>query len=59
MNKIICKPRKWTQQAIECYLLGGVCSKCNVPLKDCQMKYTVIELVRLYGKPISRKDYLI
>lgn len=50
--------KKWTPTAIECYLLGCNCSKCNINkiyFKDsifkCKMKDTVIELVRKFGKP--------
>ena len=48
----------WTQTAIDCYQLGCVCSKCNLYKIyfeggefKCQMKNTVIELVRLLGIP--------
>lgn len=55
MYKITCKIRRWTTTAIECYKRGCICSGC--PMKDliksqkCQMKSSVIELVRLYGIP--------
>lgn len=48
------KLNRWTQSAIECYLIGCTCSKCYLYpiLKDrCRMKKTVIELVRQFGKP--------
>ena len=52
--------KSWTQSAIDCYLLGCVCSKCNLyklyfkkSSYKCQMKNTVIELVRKTGKPNS------
>ena len=49
-------PRRWTKQAIHCYKIGGVCSKClyYVELEStdvCQVKNAVIELVRVLGKP--------
>ena len=45
----------WTKSAIDCYDIGCRCSKCNnVPeyfKSQCRMKYTVLQLVRLYGEP--------
>ena len=41
--------RYWTEQAIECYYLGGVCSKCSLPdryKKECKMRSSIISLVR-------------
>ena len=50
--------KNWTQTAIDCYLLGCVCSKCNIykiyfmnTNSKCMMKNTVIELVRRLGTP--------
>lgn len=46
--------KRWTQAAVDCYKLGCNCSKCNIPLimeTKCQMKRTVITLVKLYGRP--------
>lgn len=46
--------RRWTQSAVDCYRLGCNCSKCNIPLimeTPCQMKRSVISLVRAYGIP--------
>ena len=50
--------KKWTQSAIDCYAIGCNCSKCGLNKKffsksiyRCQMKNTVIELVRKLGKP--------
>jgi hypothetical protein len=46
---------KWTQTAIECYQRGCRCNGCfyeNYFTKGkCQMKYTVLELVRQLGAP--------
>lgn len=46
---------KWTQTAIECYQRGCRCKGCfyeNYFTKGkCQMKYTVLELVRQLGAP--------
>jgi len=49
--------RRWTQTAIDCYKRGCVCSGCfyydffkDSPQK-CQMKATVLELVRVLGRP--------
>lgn len=45
----------WTMQAVECYRNGCNCLKCTVKnqLKSqkCQMKATVIEIVKRFGKP--------
>lgn len=49
--------RRWTQTAIDCYKRGCVCSGCFYSnfFKDgpqrCQMKTTVLELVRSLGTP--------
>lgn len=46
--------KRWTQSAVDCYKLGCNCIKCNIPLimeTPCQMKRSVITLVRLYGRP--------
>lgn len=50
------EPKKWTTQAIYCYLRGCVCEGClyNINLEsinNCQTKFSVIELVRLKGLP--------
>lgn len=46
---------KWTPAAIECYKKGCNCSICEIKnyikSQSCQMKYVVIELVRVYGAP--------
>ena len=51
--------KNWTPTAIDCFSIGCICSKCNLyklyfknNIFKCQMKQTVIELVRKYGKPI-------
>jgi len=49
--------RRWTNTAIECYKRGCVCNGCfyndffNQPSQKCQMKASVLELVRVLGKP--------
>lgn len=49
---------QWTQAAIDCYMLGCSCYRCNLNkiyfLESgfkCKMKETVIELVRRLGVP--------
>lgn len=45
---------KWTRSAKECYERGCICKGCliNEQMEEkCQMKYTVIDLVKKYGKP--------
>lgn len=50
--------RRWTNTAIECYLRGCVCNGCLLndlifkdSLNNCHMKATVLELVRVLGRP--------
>lgn len=56
--------KNWTQSAIDCYRLGGVCSKCNLykiyfkkSSCKCKMKETVIELVRKLGAPRRNHEW--
>lgn len=45
---------RWTPLAIECYERGCVCENCfykNILNNNCQMKATVLELVRILGIP--------
>lgn len=52
----------WTQTSIDCYLIGCNCSICKlkqIMSAKCQMKQTVIELVKKFGPPnIERNDIL-
>ena len=47
----------WTTSAIQCYMRGCVCDGCfysdffNGSSQKCQMKASVLELVRVLGKP--------
>ena len=54
--------KRWTPAAKECYLRGCRCSGCfyeNYFSKDkCQMKYTVLELVRQLGAPTNEQRTL-
>ena len=48
--------KRWTKSAVECYKIGCVCSKCDIPKKKedngkCQMKPYVLELVKKFGAP--------
>jgi hypothetical protein len=46
--------KRWTKSAIDCYNRGCKCSECEyskILTSPCQMKKTVIELVRVLGKP--------
>ncbi|OGI18462.1 MAG: hypothetical protein A2287_05490 [Candidatus Melainabacteria bacterium RIFOXYA12_FULL_32_12] len=49
--------RRWTQTAVDCYKRGCVCSGCfysdffKESPQRCQMKATVLELVRVLGRP--------
>lgn len=45
--------KRWTQSAIDCYERGCRCQGCIFSSLEstCQMKLTVRELVRRYGKP--------
>lgn len=55
--------KNWTPTAVDCYLLGCACSKCNLYKiyfanvdGHCRMKETVIELVRRLGVP-KKENY--
>ena len=49
--------RRWTGSAIDCYKRGCVCKGCQFKNyfesinQKCQMKATVLELVRVNGAP--------
>lgn len=49
--------RRWTTTAMECYKRGCNCEGCfyqdffNKSSQKCQMKASVLELVRVLGKP--------
>ena len=49
--------RRWTPTAIECYKRGCNCKGCFYKdffmdkTQKCQMKTTVLELVRVFGRP--------
>ena len=49
--------RRWTNTALECYKRGCSCEGCfysdffSGSSQRCQMKATVLELVRVLGKP--------
>lgn len=56
-------PTHWSKIAIECYKRGCICSGCENDelIKKtesgdyCHVKALVLELVRLYGKPIRKE----
>ena len=55
--------KSWTPTAIDCYLLGCCCARCNLYKiyfantdGKCRMKETVIELVRRLGAP-NKESY--
>lgn len=49
--------RRWTTTALECYKRGCTCEGCfyadffSESAQRCQMKASVLELVRVLGKP--------
>ena len=52
------KFRRWTIQAKKCYERGCVCTGCEVYEvlgRNCRMKASVLELVRVLGKPPKEK----
>ena len=58
--------RRWTQTALECYKRGCVCDGCfykdffSSATQRCQMKASVLELVRTIGTPnIELQQFLI
>ena len=51
--------RYWTTDAVNCYKRGCVCEGCPIKrlvksLYKCQMKASVLELVRIHGIPTKR-----
>ena len=45
---------RWTKSSIDCYNRGCVCTGCEykkILSSPCMMKATVLELVRIFGKP--------
>ena len=49
----------WTQSALECYELGGICKKCSMPIdvqQRCKMRDTIKRIVKIYGKPYDRTE---
>lgn len=57
------KPKKWNQTAIDCFNKKCNCSICHlnkiyfeVRNIKCQMKYYVIEMLKLFGKPYHEKN---
>ena len=55
MQTIYHRLQRWTPSAIECYERGCICVNCPmkrfITSQKCQMKSSVIELLRLYGIP--------
>ena len=53
--------KPWSKEAIHCYSVGCVCSKCDIPhLRElkvkCRMKAYVLELVKKFGAPKECKN---
>ena len=51
--------RYWSTDAINCYKRGCICEGCPIremikSIDRCQMKATVLELVRIHGIPTKR-----
>lgn len=54
--------RRWTEDAINCYKRGCVCSGCpikNLISSKCFMKASVIELVKKIGIPKRNGSQII
>lgn len=51
-------PRRWTISALECYIRGCNCDGCfyqnYLTEYECQMKATVLKLVKMYGIPTEK-----
>lgn len=50
--------RRWTLTAAQCYQIGCNCEKCYLPEileTKCEMKKTVIKLVKEFGAPDIEK----
>ena len=51
--------RKWTSTAVFCYKRGCNCKDCPIQEiieEECQMKYSVMMLVKNIGKPKGDKN---
>ena len=50
--------KNWTEQAIECYQLGGNCAECSIAKGhysfECQMPKVVEILKALNGEPVIK-----
>ena len=63
-NNVSCSEtssKMWTRSALDCYLIGCICSKCYLykvffskRKYKCRMKEAVIKLVRQIGVPKNR-----
>lgn len=57
--------RRWTETSIDCYKRGCVCSGCfyseffKGSNQKCQMKTSVLELVRVLGTPKLDKEAFV
>ena len=58
--------RRWTQTALECYKRGCNCEGCfykdffSSSSQKCQMKASVLELVRVIGTPnVELQQFLL
>ena len=55
------KYRDWSVSAIECYRIGGTCSKCDIMPEDmkkkCKLRFVIVDLVRRLGAPVVKEDY--
>lgn len=50
---------RWSTDAVNCYKRGCICEGCPIrkivkSLEKCQMKASVLELVKRYGIPTKR-----
>lgn len=52
----------WTKSALDCYDIGADCKRCYLPLdiqKRCKMAETIKAIVKEYGKPYDRENFLL
>lgn len=57
-------PRRWNDLTIMCYERGCVCRGCEFSKgfsdnSKCQVKASVLEMVRVFGVPYERKNVIL
>lgn len=60
VNQVPVKVHRWTESAIDCYIINANCRICEIPKLvspkfKCMMWFTVRELVKCLGDPIKKR----